>query len=198
MDDVTLPPKYKPNRKESFMNLRQREYFRRKLLAWKEDILKEAQETLQHLQEDNTPEPDLADRASTESERTVELRTRDRQRKLTAKIDAALDMQDEMGASASDTLPEGDAAEMRFELAGVIIDGSSIYSARELLPVYRHFLGSEVSVNDLYSISHAITRRYAAEGYAAATAVVPTQSIQSGVATIRIEESFLGDIIVVD
>ena len=90
MDDVTLPPKYKPNRKESFMNLRQREYFRRKLLAWKEDILKEAQETLQHLQEDNTPEPDLADRASTESERTVELRTRDRQRKLTAKIDAAL------------------------------------------------------------------------------------------------------------
>ena len=47
MDDVTLPPKYKPNRKESFMNLRQREYFRRKLLAWKEDILKEAQETLQ-------------------------------------------------------------------------------------------------------------------------------------------------------
>ena len=90
MDDVTLPPKYKPNRKESFMNLRQREYFRRKLLAWKEDILKEAQETLQHLQEDNTPEPDLADRASTESERTVELRTRERARKLIAKIDAAI------------------------------------------------------------------------------------------------------------
>ena len=72
------------------MNPRQREYFRQKLLAWKEDIVKEAQETLLHLQEDNTPEPDLADRASAESERTIELRTRDRQRKLTAKIDEAL------------------------------------------------------------------------------------------------------------
>ncbi len=90
MNDVTLAPNYKPNGKEPFMNPRQREYFRQKLAVWKEDILKEAQETLQHLQEDNTPEPDLADRASTESERTIELRTRDRQRKLTAKIDEAL------------------------------------------------------------------------------------------------------------
>ncbi len=72
------------------MNPRQREYFRRKLLAWKENILMEAQETLHHLQEDNTPEPDIADRASAESERSIELRTRDRQRKLVAKIDAAL------------------------------------------------------------------------------------------------------------
>ncbi|MBT6830665.1 MAG: hypothetical protein HOA58_14200, partial [Rhodospirillaceae bacterium] len=115
-----------------------------------------------------------------------------------ARIDAALDSQEEAGGLAVDILPEEDAAEMRFELAGVIIDGSSIYSARELLPIYRHYIGSEVSVSDLYSISHAITRRYAADGYSAATAVVPTQSIQSGVATIRIQESFLGEIIVVD
>jgi DnaK suppressor protein len=72
------------------MNPRQREYFRRKLLAWKDDILKEAQETIQHLQTDNTPEPDLADRASTETERSIELRARDRQRKLISQIDAAL------------------------------------------------------------------------------------------------------------
>lgn len=90
MDDVTLAPNYRPKKKEPFMNPRQREYFRRKLLAWKENILIEAQETLHHLQEDNTPEPDIADRASAESERSIELRTRDRQRKLVAKIDAAL------------------------------------------------------------------------------------------------------------
>lgn len=90
MDDVTLAPNYRPKKKEPFMNPRQREYFRRKLLAWKENILMEAQETLHHLQEDNTPEPDIADRASAESERSIELRTRDRQRKLVAKIHAAL------------------------------------------------------------------------------------------------------------
>ena len=90
MDDVTLAPNYRPKKKEPFMNPRQREYFRRKLLAWKENILIEAKETLHHLQEDNTPEPDIADRASAESERSIELRTRDRQRKLVAKIDAAL------------------------------------------------------------------------------------------------------------
>jgi len=90
MNDVTLAPDYRPHAKEPFMNPRQREYFRRKLLAWKEEILKEAQETIHHLQEDNTPEPDLADRASTETERSIELRARDRQRKLISKIDAAL------------------------------------------------------------------------------------------------------------
>lgn len=72
------------------MNERQREYFRQKLLAWKEEILREARETLQHLQEDNENHPDLADRASSETERAIELRARDRQRKLIAKIDAAL------------------------------------------------------------------------------------------------------------
>src|SRR5690606_23681803 len=90
MDDVTLPPNYRPSPKEPFMNPRQREYFRRKLVQWREDILKEAHETLQHLQEENGQLPDVADRASTESERAIELRTRDRQRKLIAKTTAAL------------------------------------------------------------------------------------------------------------
>jgi DnaK suppressor protein len=72
------------------MNDRQREYFRAKLLSWREDILKEAKETLQHLQEENQNHSDVADRATAETERTIELRARDRQRKLIAKIDAAL------------------------------------------------------------------------------------------------------------
>jgi DnaK suppressor protein len=81
---------YRPTDKEPFMNERQREYFREKLLAWKEDILKEAKETLAHLQAENENHPDLADRASSETDRAIELRARDRQRKLIAKIDAAL------------------------------------------------------------------------------------------------------------
>src|SRR6187455_680687 len=82
--------KYQPTDKEPFMNEKQREYFREKLLAWKEDILKEARETLQHLQDENQNHPDLADRASSETDRAIELRARDRQRKLIAKIDAAI------------------------------------------------------------------------------------------------------------
>jgi DnaK suppressor protein len=81
---------YRPNDKEPFMNERQREYFRLKLLNWREDILKEAKETLQHLQDESQNHPDLADRASSETDRAIELRARDRQRKLIAKIDAAL------------------------------------------------------------------------------------------------------------
>ena len=81
---------YRPTDREPFMNERQREYFRVKLLEWREDILKEAKETLQHLQDDNQNHPDLADRASSETDRAIELRARDRQRKLIAKIDAAL------------------------------------------------------------------------------------------------------------
>jgi len=81
---------YRPSDKEPFMNERQREYFRKKLLDWKEDILKEAKETLQHLQDENQNHPDLADRASSETDRAIELRARDRQRKLIAKIDEAL------------------------------------------------------------------------------------------------------------
>src|ERR1700678_3665585 len=81
---------YRPTDKEPFMNERQRDYFRQKLLAWKGDILKEAKETLQHLQDENQNHPDIADRASSETDRAIELRARDRQRKLIAKIDAAL------------------------------------------------------------------------------------------------------------
>jgi DnaK suppressor protein len=81
---------YRPSDKEPFMNERQREYFRQKLMTWKEEILKEAKETLAHLQAENENHPDLADRASSETDRAIELRARDRQRKLIAKIDAAL------------------------------------------------------------------------------------------------------------
>ena len=81
---------YRPSDKEPFMNERQREYFRTKLQVWREDILKEAKETLQHLQEENQNHPDIADRASSETDRAIELRARDRQRKLIAKIDEAL------------------------------------------------------------------------------------------------------------
>jgi len=81
---------YRPTDAEPFMNERQREYFREKLVAWREEILKEARETLQHLQDDSQNHPDFADRASSETDRAIELRARDRQRKLIAKIDAAL------------------------------------------------------------------------------------------------------------
>jgi DnaK suppressor protein len=81
---------YRPTDKEPFMNERQRDYFRQKLLAWKDDILREAKETLQHLQDENQNHPDFADRASSETDRAIELRARDRQRKLISKIDDAL------------------------------------------------------------------------------------------------------------
>ncbi len=81
---------YRPSNSEPFMNERQREYFRTKLIAWKDDILREARETLQHLQDESQSHSDFADRASSETDRAIELRARDRQRKLIAKIDAAL------------------------------------------------------------------------------------------------------------
>lgn len=81
---------YRPTEDEPFMNPRQREYFRRKLENWKDDILRESRETLENLQEESQNHPDMADRASSESDRALELRTRDRQRKLISKIDAAL------------------------------------------------------------------------------------------------------------
>jgi DnaK suppressor protein len=87
---VDLEETYKPSEDEPFMCDRQREYFRRKLLAWKEDILQESRETLATLQSENENHPDLADRASSETDRAIELRARDRQRKLIAKIDSAL------------------------------------------------------------------------------------------------------------
>jgi DnaK suppressor protein len=81
---------YRPTEKEPFMSERQRDYFRAKLLTWREDILKEARETLQHLQDENQNHSDIADRASSETDRAIELRARDRQRKLISKIDSAL------------------------------------------------------------------------------------------------------------
>src|SRR3954468_11473502 len=81
---------YRPTDEEPFMNPRQREDFRRKLENWKEDILRESRETLENLQEESQNHPDMADRASSESDRALELRTRDRQRKLISKIDSAI------------------------------------------------------------------------------------------------------------
>ena len=81
---------YVPSDSEPFMNERQKAYFREKLINWKNDILREARETLETLQQESENHPDLADRASSETDRAIELRARDRQRKLIAKIDAAL------------------------------------------------------------------------------------------------------------
>ena len=86
----TLPPDYRPSENEQFMNPLQLEYFRQKLLRWRAELLQESNETLQHLQEESLSEPDIADRASLETDRALELRTRDRERKLISKIDEAL------------------------------------------------------------------------------------------------------------
>ncbi|MEE9300714.1 MAG: RNA polymerase-binding protein DksA [Alphaproteobacteria bacterium] len=87
---VKLPLGYRPSEKESFMSPVQREYFRRRLLQWRAELFDESQQTLEHLKEYSLVEPDLADRASIETERAIELHTRDRERKLLTKIDAAL------------------------------------------------------------------------------------------------------------
>lgn len=81
---------YRPSIDEPFMNERQLEYFRRKLVAWKDDIVRESKGTLSQLAEENNQMPDIADRASSETDKALELRTRDRQRKLISKIDAAI------------------------------------------------------------------------------------------------------------
>jgi len=87
---LTLPPDYKPTAKEEFMNERMAEYFRQKLLSWKAELLTASNDTLTQLQEGGVIEPDIADRASIETDRSLELRTRDRARKLINKIDEAL------------------------------------------------------------------------------------------------------------
>ncbi|USI72108.1 RNA polymerase-binding protein DksA [Sphingomonas morindae] len=89
-DSVFLPDDYRPSDDEPFMGPRQQAYFRRKLLIWKDSILEEARGTLAQLQTDSLREPDITDRASSETDWSIELRTRDRQRKLISKIDAAL------------------------------------------------------------------------------------------------------------
>ena len=87
---IKLPNYYRPSEKERFMNSKQLEYFRRKLLQWRAELLDESDQTLIHLQENSGQAPDFADRATTETDRSIELRTRDRERKLITKIDAAL------------------------------------------------------------------------------------------------------------
>jgi DnaK suppressor protein len=87
----TLPPNYLPSEEEEFMNPLQREYFRQKLLQWRADLLSDSTETLQHLKEESLSEPDITDRATLETDRFNELRTRDRERKLISKIDEALE-----------------------------------------------------------------------------------------------------------
>ena len=87
---IVLPPDYRPSEDEPFMNERQRMYFRNKLLAWKDEIIRQTRETLVGLHEESTQHADLADRATSETDRALELRARDRQRKLVGKIDAAL------------------------------------------------------------------------------------------------------------
>jgi DnaK suppressor protein len=92
-NDMTtiLPSNYKPTLKEKFMNAKQREYFRQKLDKWRSELLDEASETRQNLQETSISEADIADRASSETDRSLELRTRDRARKLISKIEEALE-----------------------------------------------------------------------------------------------------------
>ena len=85
-----LPKNYKPTQKEKFMNAKMKEYFRQKLVTWKQDLLKESSQTLNNLQNENEAKPDITDRASEEIDRSFELRTRDRERKLINKIDSAL------------------------------------------------------------------------------------------------------------
>lgn len=87
---VRLPRGYRPKENEPFMSARQKEYFRRKLNAWRDELQQDSSETVRHLQQDTAAEPDLADRATTETDRAIELRTRDRERKLISKIDEAL------------------------------------------------------------------------------------------------------------
>ncbi len=88
--EVFLPDNYSPAEDEPFMNDRQTEYFRRKLLAWKSDIMEDSRDTVQGMKDQTRNIPDVADRASEETDRALELRTRDRERKLVAKIDSAL------------------------------------------------------------------------------------------------------------
>jgi DnaK suppressor protein len=85
-----LPKNYKPTQKEKFMNAKMKEYFRQKLVSWKKDLLMESSQTLNNLQSENESKPDITDRASEEIDRSFELRTRDRERKLINKIEAAL------------------------------------------------------------------------------------------------------------
>ena len=90
MSTVSLSADYEPSPKEAFMSAKMKAYFRNRLMAWRGEIIKESGQTLEHLQNESLQEPDIADRASLETDRALELRTRDRERKLLSKIDEAL------------------------------------------------------------------------------------------------------------
>lgn len=92
---MSLPLNYTPNENETYMNASQLEYFKQKLIKWREELQKETVETLHHMQEESLNEPDINDRASTETDRSMELRTRDRERKLIQKINQALERIDD-------------------------------------------------------------------------------------------------------
>lgn len=92
---MSLPLNYTPNETEPYMNASQLEYFKNKLIKWREELQKETVETLHHMQEESLNEPDVNDRASTETDRSMELRTRDRERKLILKINQALERIDD-------------------------------------------------------------------------------------------------------
>ena len=136
------------------MNDRQRDYFRAKLLAWKDEILRESRITLQTLQEENVNHPDLADRASSETDRAIELRARDRQRKLISKIDAALQRIEDNTYGyceeiGSPGLAEFCAREKSRLAADVLIasDGPRLSAARPTL-----YLGSRGAINFDFSV----------------------------------------------
>jgi len=95
MPKVKLPPGYKPSAKDKFMNPKMAEYFRQRLLEWEAELLKDTGQTLENLQSESLQEPDVADRASLETDRALELRTRDRERKLLSKISEALERIDD-------------------------------------------------------------------------------------------------------
>ena len=111
-----LPDEYRPAEDEPFMNDRQLEYFRRKLVAWKQELLDQSAETLEVLQDSARNVPDIADRASEETDRSIELRTRDRQRKLVSKIDAALRRIDTL--LARQNIPRSERRALLAELRG--------------------------------------------------------------------------------
>ncbi|MEI7572107.1 MAG: RNA polymerase-binding protein DksA [Phenylobacterium sp.] len=126
-------PDYRPSEDETFMNQRQLEYFRRKLLAWKDEILRESRETVVHLQSETENHPDLADRATSEADRSLELRTRDRQRKLISKIDEALRRIDEgsYGYCAETGEPIGIARLDARPIATLSLDAQERHERRE-------------------------------------------------------------------
>jgi DnaK suppressor protein len=126
-------PDYRPSEDEAFMNQRQLEYFRRKLVAWKDEILRESRETVVHLQSETENHPDLADRATSEADRSLELRTRDRQRKLISKIDEALRRIDEgsYGYCAETGEPIGIARLDARPIATLSLDAQERHERRE-------------------------------------------------------------------